>query len=87
LPFIAFILPFYVMGIYGGLRTLRSLWPLLLVAGGSFALAQFYSSNYLDYSLTDVFAALASLLVTLLFMRMWAPAPDPLYTIERVAER
>jgi lactate permease len=83
LPFIAFILPFYVMAIYGGWRSLRALWPMLLVAGGSFALAQFYSSNYLDYSLTDVFAALISLIVTLVFMRLWAPEPDPLYAIER----
>ena len=58
LPFIALILPFYVMGIYGGLRSVRALWPVLAVAGGSFALAQFFSSNYLDYSLTDVLAAL-----------------------------
>src|SRR5262249_34213205 len=46
LPFIAFILPFYVMGIYGGWRTLRALWPVLLVAGGSFALFQFVASNF-----------------------------------------
>jgi lactate permease len=83
LPFIAFILPFYVMGIYGGLRTLRSLWPLLVVAGGSFALAQFYASNYLDYSLTDVLSALISLLVTLLFARVWSPAVDSEFTIVR----
>jgi lactate permease len=84
LPFIAFILPFYVMGIYGGLRTIRSLWPLLLVAGGSFALAQFYASNYLDYSLTDVLSALISLIVTLLFVRVWSPAVDAEFAIARV---
>ena len=58
LPFIALLLPFYVMGIYGGAKSIRALWPVLLVAGGSFAAAQFVSSNYLDYSLTDVLAAL-----------------------------
>ena len=83
LPFIAFILPFYVMGIYGGVRSVRALWPMLLVAGGSFALAQFFSSNYLDYSLTDVFSALLSLIVTLLFMRMWKPAADPQFAVQR----
>ena len=65
LPFIALLLPFYVMGIYGGAKSIRALWPMLLVAGGSFAAAQFVSSNYLDYSLTDVLAALTSLIVTL----------------------
>jgi lactate permease len=85
LPFIALILPFYVMTIYGGSRSLRALWPVLLVAGGSFAAAQFIASNYLDYSLTDVLAALTSLIVTLLFLRVWSPAPDSAYAVERPA--
>jgi len=34
LPFIAVLLPFYVMFIYGGMRSLRAIWPVLLVAGG-----------------------------------------------------
>ena len=53
LPFIALLLPFYVMGLYGGARSLRALWPVLLVAGGSFALSQFIASNFIDYTLTD----------------------------------
>src|SRR5271155_1237943 len=81
LPFFALILPFYVIGIYGGLRSVRALWPVLAVAGGSFALAQFFSSNYLDYSLTDVLAALTSLLVTLAFLRVWSPRADAQYAI------
>jgi lactate permease len=85
LPFIALLLPFYVMAIYGGGRSLRALWPVLLVAGGSFAAAQFVSSNYLDYSLTDVLAALTSLIVTLLFLRVWSPAPDPAFAVQTPA--
>jgi lactate permease len=81
LPFIALILPFYVIAVYGGWRSVRALWPVLLTAGGSFALAQFFSSNYLDYSLTDVFASMASLLVTLLFLKLWRPAHDPQFAI------
>ena len=83
LPFIALLLPFYVMGIYGGAKSIRALWPMLLVAGGSFAAAQFVSSNYLDYSLTDVLAALTSLIVTLVFLKLWSPAADPTYAIDR----
>jgi L-lactate permease len=63
------------MALYGGWRSIRSLWPVLAVAGLSFGLAQFGASNYLDYTLTDVFAALASLAVTLLFLQVWRPAP------------
>ena len=35
LPLFALLLPFYVMALYGGARSLRALWPVLLVAGGS----------------------------------------------------
>jgi lactate permease len=83
LPLLAAILPFYVMALYGGWRSIRALWPMLLVAGISFGLAQFAASNYLDYTLTDVFAALSSLAVTLLFLQVWHPAADAEFTISR----
>ena len=77
LPLLAILLPFYVMTISGGMRSLRALWPVLLVSGGSFAAWQFVSSNYLDYALTDVLSSLGSLFVTLLFLRLWNPKTDP----------
>ena len=83
LPFIALLLPFYVIGVYGGLRSIRALWPLLLVAGGSFALCQFIASNFIDYTLTDVLASLGSLFATFLFLQFWRPAADPAYAIAK----
>jgi lactate permease len=85
LPVMALILPFYVMAIYGGMRSVRALWPVLLVAGGSFAASQFITSNFLDYALTDVLASLGSLIVTLLFLQVWHPAPDPEFRITEAA--
>jgi lactate permease len=81
LPIMAIFLPFYVMALYGGWRSIRALWPVLLAAGASFALAQFAASNYLDYTLTDVLAALVSLVVTLVFLQVWRPASDPAFAI------
>ena len=81
LPVMALILPFYVMGIYGGVRSLKALWPVLLVAGGSFAVSQFVASNLLDYALTDVLASLGSLVCTLLFLQVWRPATDAEFAI------
>jgi lactate permease len=81
LPFIALLLPFYVIGLYGGARSLRALWPVLLVAGGSFGVAQFIASNHLDYSLTDVLSSLTSLIITLLFLQAWKPAPDSEFAV------
>ncbi len=77
LPLFALLLPFYVMTVYGGLRSLRALWPVLLVAGGSFAITQFVCSNFINYSLTDVLSSIGSLIVTLLFLQVWKPASDP----------
>ncbi len=81
LPVIAVILPFYVIALYGGWRSIRALWPVLLVAGGSFAAAQFVTSNFIDYTLTDVLSSLGSLLATLLFLQIWRPREDPEFRI------
>ncbi len=86
LPVLAVILPFYVMGIYGGWRSIRALWPVLLVAGGSFAVSQFIASNYIDYALTDVLSALGSLVITLLFLRVWSPVPDAEFALAKAPE-
>jgi lactate permease len=81
LPIMALILPFYVIALYGGMRSVRALWPLLLVAGGGFGICQFLASNYIDYTLTDVLASLGSLAVTFILLRFWKPAPDPEFAI------
>ena len=83
LPFFALLLPFYAVGIYGGLKSIRALWPILLVAGGSFAVTQFVVSNWVNYVLTDVLASLVSLLVSTAFLSVWKPKPDPAYAITR----
>ena len=86
LPFMALILPFYVMFAYGGARSVKALWPALLVAGGSFAILQFVTANFIDYSLTDVLASLGSLAVTLGFLKLWQPALDPEFAIRAPVE-
>ncbi len=81
LPVFSFILPFYVIALDGGRRSLAATWPMLLVAGGSFALTQFVVSNYVNYALTDVLSSLVSLIVTVAFLKIWRPAHDPDYAI------
>jgi lactate permease len=76
LPVFALLLPFYVTTLYASLRSVGTLWPLLLVTGGSFALVQFLCSNLINYGLTDVLAALISLATTLLFLQHWEPTAD-----------
>jgi lactate permease len=87
LPVMALLLPFYVIALYGGWRSVRALWPVLLIAGASFAVAQFIASNFINYTLADVLAALTSLIATLLFVRAWRLPADPAYAIEGQATR
>jgi len=81
LPLLALLLPFYVTAVYGGLRSVRAVWPLLAVAGGSFAFMQFLCSNFISYQLTDVLSSLTSTGMTLLLLRWWQPAPDPRFAL------
>ena len=86
LPFFALLLPFYVIAMFGGMRSVKALWPVILVAGGAFAMGQFLSANYLSYELTDVISAGSSLVATVLFLRVWQPAPDPEFALVVPAE-
>ena len=81
LPFLALLLPFYVVGVYAGWRSIKAIWPVLLVAGGSFGLSQYIASNHLGYELTDVLSSLGCLVCTLAFLKVWKPAPDPEFAL------
>jgi lactate permease len=81
LPVMAIILPFYVIALYGGSRSIRALWPALMVSGGSFAVTQFVTANYIDYTLTDVLSSLGSLICTLLFLQFWQPERNPEFAL------
>ncbi|QCP49162.1 L-lactate permease [Trinickia violacea] len=88
LPFFALLLPFYVIAVYAGVRNMLRIWPVLLVSGASFALTQFVTSNYINYSLTDVLSSLVSLILTIGFLRVWKPAADAQFAVnvDRVGE-
>lgn len=81
LPFIALLLPFYAVGLYGGVRAIKGVWPVLLIAGASFASGQFIASNYLGFALTDVISSAFSLIVTIAFLKLWRTSPDPQFAL------
>ena len=81
LPFLAVLLPFYVIAMHGGLRSVVKLLPVLLVASLTGSVVQFVTSNYISYPLTNIFSALFSLLATVAFLRVWKHEPDPEFAI------
>ena len=76
-PFLALIVPLILVGVVDGARGVRQTWPAALVAGISFAIAQFVCSNYISVELTDLIAALVSTAALVGFLRVWRPS-EPL---------
>ena len=72
-PLLAIIVPLFLVLIVDGKRGLRQLWPLALVVGIVFGVAQFLSSNFLSVELTDIIASLASLGAAVLMLQVWKP--------------
>ena len=73
LPPLSAILPFWLVRSMVGWRATFEVWPALVVSGLSFALVQFYWSNYQESGLVDIIAALVSLLAMVAFLKVWQP--------------
>jgi lactate permease len=88
LPFLALLVPLVIVYIVDGRRGLRETWPVALLAGAAFAVAQFVTSNYVSVELTDVIASLASLGAIGGYLRLRRPeavAGNTTETIEALA--
>ncbi|MFE1570881.1 L-lactate permease [Comamonas odontotermitis] len=83
LPFMTIIVLFWLMAIMDGWRGIKETWPAVLVGGGSFALGQFLTANYIGPELPDITSAILALVVLTAFLRFWQPkrifrfAPEP----------
>ena len=59
-PFLALVVPLILIGMVDGARGIRQAWPVAVVGGLVFALAQYLTSNFISVELTDIVSALAS---------------------------
>ncbi len=73
LPLLALFVPIWLVYIMDGARGVRETFPALLVAGLSFAVCQFFTSNFWAYELPDITSALFSLVCLALFLKVWHP--------------
>ncbi len=74
LPLLSLFVPFWLVFIMDGVRGVRETAPALLVAGGVFAIVQFFTSNFWAYELPDITSALFSLVALSLVLKVWQPA-------------
>ena len=73
LPLLSVIVPFWLVFMMDGFRGIRQTWPAILVAGGSFAVTQFFTASYVGPELPDITSALVSLICLTLFLKVWHP--------------
>ncbi|MBF7730001.1 lactate permease LctP family transporter [Pseudomonas sp. N040] len=74
LPFLSVLVPFWLVAMMDGWRGIRETWPAALVAGASFAVTQYFTSNFIGPELPDITSALVSLISLTLFLKVWQPA-------------
>ena len=73
LPFMTILVLFWIMAIMDGWRGVKETWPAVLVGGGSFAVVQFLTANYIGPELPDITSAIVSLIALTAFLKVWQP--------------
>ncbi|WP_455778690.1 lactate permease LctP family transporter, partial [Burkholderia stabilis] len=68
LPLLSLAVPFWLVFMMDGLRGVRQTWPAALVAGGSFAVTQYFTSNHIGPELPDITSSLVSLVALAAFL-------------------
>lgn len=84
LPILAIIVPFWLMVMIDGWRGLKQTFPVALVAGGSFALTLFLTTNFIGPELPDITASLVSLIALAAFLKKWQP--KEIFTFEGIKQ-
>lgn len=73
LPFFSLVVPAWLVAVMSGWRGVVGCWPAIVVCGGTFALLQFITANYVGPALVDVVGGLGSLLVLAIMLKFWQP--------------
>ncbi len=73
LPITAVIVPFWLVRAMVSWSETFEVLPAILMVGGSFAVTQWFWANRMDSNLVDIAAGVASLIATMLFLRVWQP--------------
>ena len=73
LPFTAVIVPFWLVRTMVSWQETFEVLPAILVVGFSFAVTQFFWSNYVDSNLVDIMGGVVSIIAVVVFLRFWKP--------------
>jgi lactate permease len=87
LPFTALIVPFWLVRAMVSWKETFEVFPAIMVVGVSFAITQWCWANYVDSNLVDIAGGIVSLVVTVLFLKIWHPKTIWRFDHERVEAR
>ncbi len=73
-PLLAVFVPLVLVAIVDGWRGIRDTWPIAVVCGVVFAIAQYATSNFVSVPLADVVASLLSAAAVVGMVRVWRPS-------------
>ncbi|HEV8061141.1 MAG TPA: L-lactate permease, partial [Gemmataceae bacterium] len=85
LPLLSLLVPIYMVKIMCTWKQTWEVWPVLLVAGGSFAVFQFSFAtihtwpgmhDIVLYPMTDIGGGILSLVLTAIFLKFWKPKKE-----------
>lgn len=87
LPIMSVFVPLYLVILMAGLRKGLEVWPACFVSGGSFALAQYFAANSPVTApfLPDIIASAASIVCTVVFLKLWHPKESWRFADEKVS--
>src|SRR5207248_11761008 len=78
-----FMIPLYMVRCMCNWKKTWEVWPVLLVAGGSFVIFQYtfatihtYLPNVVLYPMTDIGGGIFSLVLTAIFLKFWKPRQE-----------
>lgn len=86
LPFIALIIPLWLVLIVAGWKGAKAIWPAILVTGASYAVTMFLVASYLGPTLPDILSAIVSIFCLIGFLRVWQPREVWRFPRERSSE-
>ncbi len=73
LPPLSVFIPFFLVFLMDGFKGVRETWPVVLVAGLSFATVQYLTATHLGPELPDIASAVVSIATTTIFLKFWQP--------------
>ena len=86
-PFLALIVPGFLVVVMSGWRRMLEVWPIVVVSGVAFAGSQFLISNLIGPALADLLASIIAVVAVVALLGFWRPREEWHFPNEPPAEQ